>query len=218
MNQKEHDMRELKNNGVFDYTDSALVVIDYQQDMYDAIRSETSSDQIDVNIRYVIRAAKVFKMPIVLSTVAVASGTHGPTVPTIQKELPGVQAIDRRTMNAWEDSAFRSAVEKTGRKRLIFGALFTEICLTYPVVSALKEGYDVGFLVDAVGGRSQLAHRTAIERVTQAGAVPVTAHALVMELFRDWGSPVAADARNVWHEYRDAEEALLIAKSTISTR
>ena len=72
-------------------------------------------------------------------------------------------------MKAWEDEAFRAAVKKTGRKRLIFGALWTEICLAFPVIDALKEGYDVTFVVDVVGGMSQLAHTTAIQRLVAAG-------------------------------------------------
>ena len=94
-------------------------------------------------------------------------------------------------MNAFEDPAFRSAVEATGRKRLIIGALHTEICLSFATVQALKDGYDVLYVTDAVGGRSQVAHRTAIERLAHAGAVPTTALAVVTELFRDWASPLA---------------------------
>jgi Isochorismatase family len=90
-------------------------------------------------------------------------------------------------MNAFEDEAFREALEATGRKRLIIGGLHTEICLTFATVPALKGGYDAMFLTDAVGGRSQVAHRTGIERLSHAGAVPTTALAVNTELFRDWG-------------------------------
>lgn len=92
-------------------------------------------------------------------------------------------------------AAFREAVKQTGRKRLIFGALYTEICLAYPIVEALADGDDVMFLVDAMGGLSQLAHATAIDRLAHAGAVPNTSLALVTELFRDWTSPLADKAR-----------------------
>jgi len=115
--------------------------------------------------------------------------------------LPGVKAIDRSSMNAWDDRPFVEAVKKTGRKRLIFGALYTEICLAFPVVDALAEGYEVSFVVDAVGGLSQVAHRTAIERLAHAGAVPNTSLALVTELFRDWKSPVADKAREIIKPY-----------------
>ena len=92
-------------------------------------------------------------------------------------------------------------MKNTGRKRLIFGGLHTEICLTFAVVQALKDGYEAMFVADAVGGRSQSAHRTAIERLANAGAVPNTALAVVTELFRDWASPLAEKARDVIYWY-----------------
>jgi len=141
--------------GVWSYEGSALVLIDYQKEMFENVRSETSADLIDLNIRLLIKAAKAFNIPIVLSTVGVDMGVNGPTRASILA-LPGVQVIDRSSMNAWEDRAFREAVEETRQKRLIFGALYTEICLAFPVVDALKEGYDVTFVVDAVGGMTQL--------------------------------------------------------------
>jgi nicotinamidase-related amidase len=165
------------------------------------VRSETSAELIDLNVRLLIKAAKAFNMPIVLSTVGVEMGVNHPTRQSILDELPGIQVIDRSSMNAWEDKAFLEAVKKTGRKRLIFGALYTEICLAFPVVEALKDGYDATFVVDAVGGLSQLSHRTAIERLTAAGAVPNTALALVTELFRDWKSPMAGKAREIVKAY-----------------
>lgn len=183
--------------GVWKYEESALLLIDYQKDMFEQIRSETRAELIDLNIRLLIKTAKAFNMPIVLSTVGVEAGINHPTVPSILAELPGIKVIDRSSMNAWEDPAFRAAVEKTGRKRLIFGALYTEICLAFPVIDALKDGYDVTFPVDAVGGMSQLAHTTAIQRLAHAGAIPNTSLALVTELFRDWASPVADKAREL---------------------
>ena len=186
---------------VFKHEDSALVLIDYQTEMFDNVRSETPAALIDLNVRLLIKAAKAFGMPVILSTVGVEMGVNHPTRQSIVDELPGIQVIDRSSMNAWEDEAFRAAVEKAGRKKLIFGALYTEICLTFPVVEAMANGYDVTFIVDAVGGMSQLAHRTAVDRLTHAGAAPTTAVARVTELFRDWASPVANDARNLLKAY-----------------
>ncbi|MPZ57903.1 MAG: isochorismatase family protein [Rhizobiales bacterium] len=190
-----------KGQGVWTYEDSALLLIDYQKEMFDQVRSETGAELIDLNVRLLIKAAKAFDMPIVLSTVGVEMGVKGPTRASIVAELPGIKVIDRSSMNAWEDRAFHAAVKRTGRKRLIFGALYTEICLAFPVVDALKEGYDATFVVDAVGGMSQLAHRTAIERLLHAGAVSNTAVALVTELFRDWKSPVADKGREILKWY-----------------
>jgi hypothetical protein len=133
--------------------------------------------------------------------VGVAFGFNGPTLPSILSELEGLEPIDRTSMNAFEDDAFREAVKATGRKRLIIGGLHTEICLTFATVQALKDGYDVMFVTDAVGGRSQIAHRSGLERLAHAGAVPTTALAVNTELFRDWASPVAGPARDVIYWY-----------------
>jgi len=183
--------------GVWTYEDCALVLIDYQKEIFETIRSETKADLVELHVRLLARTAKAFNMPIVLSTVGVGVGINGPTQPAILGELPGVQVIDRTTMNAFEDRAFREAVKKTGRKRLIFGGLHTEICLAFATIEALKAGYEAMFVTDAVGGRSQIAHRTAIERLTHAGAVPNTALAVLCEAFRDWTSPQADKAREV---------------------
>jgi len=190
-----------KEFGVWTYKDCALVLVDYQKEMFQTIRSETSAALAELNVRLLARTARAFDMPIVLSTIGVAYKINSPTVPGIAGELPGLEPIDRTSMNAFEDRPFREAVKKTGRKRLIFGGLHTEICLTFAVVQALKDGYDAMFVTDAVGGRSQVAHRTAIERLSHAGAVPNTALAVLTELFRDWTSPMADKARQVINWY-----------------
>lgn len=198
--------------GVWTSEEVALVLIDYQKEMFENIRSETSPDQVELNVRLLIKAAKAFDIPVILSTVGVEMGVNGPTRPSIQDELPGIEVIDRSSMDAWEDAAFRAAVDKTGRKRLVFGALYTEICLAFPVVDALRDGYEAMFVVDAVGGMSQLAHRTAIERLTAAGAIPNTSLALVTELFRDWKSPLADKAREIMKWYLPEVRKLAAAR------
>ena len=190
-----------KDLGVWTYADSALVLIDYQNEMFEAIRSETSAELADLNVRFLARTAKAFGMPIVLASVGVKAGINGPTHASILAELPGVEPIDRTSMNAFEDQAFSEAVRNTGRKRLIVGGLHTEVCLAFAIIEALKAGYEAMFVADAVGGRSQAAHRTAIERMAHAGAVPNTALAVVCELFRDWTSPQAAKALDIFAWY-----------------
>jgi nicotinamidase-related amidase len=188
-------------NAVWNHDQVALLLIDYQPEMFKSIRSETSAEMIELNTIFLIRVAKALDIPVVLSTVGVELGVNKPTLPSIAAEMKGAKIIDRSTMNAWEDKAFLDAVKVTGRKRLIFGALYTEICLAYPVIEAKKEGYEVTYVEDAVGGVSQIAHATGIERMTQAGAIPNTALALAAELFRDWKSPEAAKVRPtmVWY-------------------
>ena len=187
--------------GVWRHEDCALVLIDFQKEMFVVIRSETPADLVELNVRLLAKTAKGFGMPIVLSTVGVELGFNGPTLPSIVAELEGLAPIDRTSMNAFEDEAFRAAVEATGRKRLIIAGLHTEICQTFATVQALKDGYQVLYVTDAVGGRSQVAHRTAIERLAHAGAVPTSALAVTTELFRDWASPAASAAQETIYWY-----------------
>jgi nicotinamidase-related amidase len=189
------------NLGVWTADDCAVALIDYQTEMVEVIRSETNSDLVELHARLLAKTAKAFEVPIVLSTVGVGYGFNGPTVPALLSELDGVEPIDRTSMNAFEDEAFRAAVAATGRKRLIIGGLHTEICLAFATVEALKAGYEVMFVTDAVGGRSQVAHRTAIDRLSHAGAVPTTALAVTTELFRDWAGPLYEQALDVIYWY-----------------
>ena len=122
--------------GVWTADDCALVLIDYQQEMFEVIRSETGADLVELHVRLLAKTAKAFDLPIVLSTVGVGYGFNGPTLASIQSELEDIEAIDRSSMNAFEDQAFREAVQATGRKRLIIGGLHTEICLTFARVHA----------------------------------------------------------------------------------
>jgi nicotinamidase-related amidase len=183
--------------GVFTSEDSALVLIDYQPEQLESIRSDTAHDLIELHTRWLVRAAKAFHIPIVLSTVGVESGRLSATLPAIADELEGIEPIDRTSMNSFEDQAFREAVAATGRKRLVFGALQTEVCLAFAVIEALKAGYEAQFVTDAVGGRSEIAHQTGIQRMSLAGAVPNTTVAVVMEWFRDWAGPLAEPGRQV---------------------
>jgi nicotinamidase-related amidase len=190
-----------KELGVWTAEECALLLIDYQNEMFEVIRSETSAELVELHVRLLAKTAKAFNMPIVLSTVGVGYGFNGPTLPSVLSELDGIEPIDRSSMNAFEDTAFRQAVEATGRKRLIIAGLHTEICLTFASVQALKDGYEVLYVTDAVGGRSQIAHRTGIQRLAHAGAVPTTALAVVTELFRDWAGPLAQPALDVIYWY-----------------
>src|SRR3984885_12758155 len=135
-----------KELGVWTYEDCALVLIDYQREMFEVIRSETGASLVELHVRLLAKSAKAFGVPIVLSTVGVGFGFNGPTLPSILGELDGIEPIDRSSMNAFEDEAFSEAVKATGRKRLIIGGLHSEICLSFATVSALKDGYDVMFV------------------------------------------------------------------------
>jgi nicotinamidase-related amidase len=164
---------------------SAMIIVDYQPVQVTSVASMDRRTLV-TNIVAVARIAKLYGLPIVLSTVNVKTGLNQPTIHQLQEILPGVEALDRTTINAWEDVQFNKAVKATGRKKLIMAALWTEACLTFPSLDVLREGYEVYPVVDAVGGTSPEAHRAALERIVQAGAKPVSWAQLACKLQRDW--------------------------------
>jgi nicotinamidase-related amidase len=164
---------------------SAMIIIDYQPVQIGSIASMDRRTLVS-NIVAVARIAKLYGLPIVLSTVNVKTGLNQPTIHQLQELFPTVESFDRTTINAWEDVDFIKAVKATGRKKLIMAALWTEACLTFPALDALRDGYEVYPVVDAVGGTSPEAHRAALERIIQAGAKPLSWVQLLCELQRDW--------------------------------
>jgi len=165
-------------------SNAALVVIDYQPSQIQAVTSIHREVLVD-NIVSVARLARTFDLPVVLSTINVANG-QGPTIPELRAVLSDSGEIDRTAINAWEEVEFRRAVEATGRKKLIMTALWTEVCLAFPSLDVLRDGFEVFPVVDAVGGTSPEAHRAGLERVVQAGGQPVSWVSLACELQRDW--------------------------------
>jgi nicotinamidase-related amidase len=164
---------------------AALVVIDYQPSQFATVRS-MDPDLLRKNIVSTVKAARAFGLPIVHSTVNVASGQQQPTVPELAELLEDVAPIDRTSVNSWEDVDFLAAVRATGRRKLVFCALWTEVCMAFAALDALGEGYEVYPVVDSIGGTSVEAHRAGIERVVQAGGVPIGWVSLACELQRDW--------------------------------
>lgn len=164
---------------------AALVIIDFQPVQVSSIASMDKRTLV-ANVTAVARAAKLYGLPIVLSTVNVSNGRNQPTIHQLTEVLGDVRAIDRTSINAWEDADLVAAVEATGRRKLIMVALWTEVCLVFPVLDALRAGYEVYPVVDAVGGTSLEAHRAGLERIVQAGARPTSWVQLICELQRDW--------------------------------
>lgn len=158
--------------------------IDHQPQMIFGVGSSDRQTIIN-NTVGLAKAAKVFRVPTILTTVE-ANSFSGPLIAQLQNVFPNQTPIDRSSMNAWEDKNFVAAVEKTNRKKLVIAALWTEICLAFPALSAIKAGYEVYCVVDASGGTSLEAHNTAIQRMIQVGVIPVTWIQVMCELQRDW--------------------------------
>ncbi len=164
---------------------SALVIIDYQPLQITSINS-MDHDEMIRNIVAVAKIGRAFNLPIVHSTVNVKSGRNRPPIAPLRNVLGDLPTIDRTSINAWEDVEFVQAVKATGRKKLIMAALWTEACLTFPALDALRTGYEVYVIADAVGGTSVKAHEAALRRIEQAGGKLISVMQLICELQRDW--------------------------------
>ena len=164
---------------------AAFLFIDYQPEQLATVRS-MDHDTLVKNAVSTVRTVKAFGVPVVHSTVNVASGQTQPTLPELAEFLTDDPPLDRTTVNSWEDIEFVQAVHATGRRKLILCALWTEVCMAFVALDALREGYEVYPVVDAIGGTSVEAHRAALERVVQAGAQPISWVSLACELQRDW--------------------------------
>ena len=185
---------------------SVLALIDYQPEQYDGVGSVGRQELLH-HVTMLGRVATAFELPVVLSTVYVKHGMSG-TNPELREALPGVEEIDRTTLNSWEDPDFVAAVQATRRRKLILAGLWTEVCVAFPALDALAAGYEVFVVVDAIGGVSKVAHESAIQRMTQAGAVPITVLGLACELQRDWGRDGADRLRKIMRGYFAGMRAL----------
>lgn len=178
-------IRDPVNDHLLTPQNAAFVIIDYQPVQVNSIASMDRQLLVN-NIVGTAKAAVAYGLPIVHSTVNVKTGLNKPPIPHLRKVLGDYPTYDRTTINSWEDVEFRKAVEATGRKKLIMTALWTEACLTFPALDALREGYEVYVVADAIGGTSVAAHEMALRRVEQAGAKLISVVQLFCELQRDW--------------------------------
>jgi len=186
-------MRDPTTDHLLTPHNSALIIIDYQPLQVSSVASMDRRELV-MNIMAVTRLAKLFRLPILLSTGNVKAKGSEPTIHQLRDLLPDTPELDRTTINAWEDQEFLRALKMAGPKKLIMTALWTEACLSFPALDALKDGYDVYMVVDAVGGTSPKAHEAALRRLEQAGAKPISWAQLACELQRDWKRADTAEA------------------------
>src|ERR1700747_905163 len=179
-------IRDQINDFLLTPKNAAMIFIDYQPDQFATVASMDRQLLAD-NVVRVAKLGKNFGLPIVLSTVNVKANGLKPTIPPLKEVLSDLKEIDRTQINAWEDKEFLEAVEATARKKLIMCALWTEACLIFPSLDALREGYEVYPVVDAVGGTSLEAHQYALKRIGLAGGKFESWVQLTCELQRDWG-------------------------------
>lgn len=201
-------VRDPKSDRLLTPENCAVVLIDYQPEQYRTVTSSTR-EEIDLNVIAVCKLARAYDIPVIVSTVGVDMGVNTGTAEAIMAELPGVKEIDRSGVNAWEDEEFRNAIKATGRKKIVIAGLWTEVCLTFPTLDMLAEGFEVYPVADAVGGISPVSHGRAFDRMIQAGAHPVTAISFGSELMRNWARESSDRFRKVLQWYFPKRFALM---------
>jgi nicotinamidase-related amidase len=170
-----------------------LVMIDHQSQMAFATKS-ISTEELRTNVGLISGAASIFKVPIIVTTVARKSFS-GPVFPEITEFFPNdAEYIDRTTMNTWEDEPVHKAITGKGKKKIAIAGLWTEVCVVGPALSAIADGYEVYVISDASGGVSKEAHEMAMQRMIQVGVQPITAMQYLLELQRDWARGETYDA------------------------
>lgn len=164
---------------------SAVLIIDYQPVQVSSIRSMPPKELV-FNITGVAKAAINYGVPVIHTAVNISTGRNKPPIQQLQDVLGHLPIYDRTAINAWEDVEFKRAVKALGRRKLIMAGLWTEVCLVFPALDAIREGYEVYVPVDAVGGTSVTAHEAGLRRVEQAGGKMTSRVQLYCELQRDW--------------------------------
>jgi len=169
-----------------------VAIIDLQPQMLFGVANFDRQTIINNSVA-LSKAARVFDVPVVLSTVE-TKGFSGNMWPQILAIFPTQTPIERTTMNSWDDEKFVAAIQKSGKKRIVLAGLWTETCVALPTIQAIHDGYEVFVVEDCCGDVSQLSHDNAMKRVVQAGAKPVTALSVMLEWQRDWAQKDTYDA------------------------
>lgn len=169
---------------LLDPQNHTVILIDHQSQMAFATKS-IDPVQLRNNAALVAKAAAGFNVSTILTTVAEKSFS-GPIFSEIKEAFPGAEVIDRTTMNTWEDERISERVNAIGKPKIVFGGLWTSVCIVGPALSALDQGFEVYVIADACGDVSDEAHECAMQRMIQAGARPMTSLQYLLELQRDW--------------------------------
>jgi nicotinamidase-related amidase len=183
---------KLSEKGLLTPDNCLLTLIDLQPQMLFGVSNFDRQSIINNNVA-LAKAARVFGIPVVLSTVETKSFS-GIMWPQVRVIFPDQAPIERTTMNSWDDRNFVAAVEKTGRKKIVLAGLWTETCVALATIQAMYDGYDVHVVEDCCGDVNQLSHDNAMKRVVQGGAKPVTALSVMLEWQRDWAHKGTYDA------------------------
>ena len=171
---------------------AALLIVDFQPAQIHSVVT-IDPERLVEHAAMLCRVARLFDLPVILSTLRLNKDPISPTVPQITEIVPNAPQIARTTLNPWEDDRFLDAVTATGRRKLVFAALWSEVVLSFAVLSAIQDGYEAYTVIDAIGGTSDLAHAAALSRMSEAGANHTSCVQLICELQRDCGRTATVD-------------------------
>ncbi len=168
---------------------AAVLLVDHQTGLLSLVR-DIDPDKFKNNVLAVADLAKYFKLPTILTT-SFEDGPNGPLVPELKQAFPDAPYIARPgQINAWDNADFVRAVEATGRKQLIIAGVVTEVCVAFPALSAIAEGYEVFVVTDASGTFNEITRHSAWDRMSASGAQLMTWFGLACELHRDWRNDI----------------------------
>ena len=168
---------------------AALVLVDHQVGLMTGVR-DYSIGELKHNVVALAKAARVLKLPTIVTTTA-RDSMWGPTFPELVEALPGIEIIDRATVNAFDDARVSRAIEATGRKKLIFAGISLEVCAAFPAITAVGRGLDAYVAVDASGTFSKTKRQVGLLRMLQAGVIVSDYATLMVEILRDNARPEA---------------------------
>lgn len=172
-----------------DKDDVALLMVDHQAGLLSLVR-DYSMDEFKNNVLAVADIAKFFDLPTILTT-SFADGPNGPLVPELKETFPDAPLIARPgQINAWDNEDFVQAAKDTGKKQLLIAGVVTDVCVAFPALSALEEGYEVFVITDASGTFNPAVRDAAWDRMSQGGAQLMNWFSVGCELHRDWRNDI----------------------------
>jgi nicotinamidase-related amidase len=193
---------------LFDPNDIVILLLDHQTGLFQTVKDITIQE-LRTNAAALAKLATLAKIP-VITTASEPAGPNGPLMPEIRQFAPAATYVARKgEISAWENADFVRTVRATGRKTLIIAGVWTSVCVAFPAIQAKAEGYTVYAVIDASGDMSQMASQAALDRMTQAGIVPVTTNVVVTEVQRTWNRPDAAQYAALYGEFAPHYRAVI---------
>jgi nicotinamidase-related amidase len=202
------EAKAVASKALLDPADTVILLLDHQSGLFQTVK-DISVAELRTNTVILAKVAKLMKIP-VITTASEPNGPNGPLMPEIHQNAPDAIYVPRKgEISAWDNEKFVETVRKTGRKTLIIAGVWTSVCVVFPALQAKADGYKVYTVMDASGDPSEMASRTTLARLTQAGVIPVSTNAVFCELQRTWNRADAADFAALYAAYAPNYNAVI---------